>query len=106
MHGKVDVDAAARSLQSCPILCDPIDTSPPGSSVHGIFQAKVLDGVPLPSPKVDVTRTNFSACGIAIPFIIMIPNSPSKYTYLLFKENFKKFMQIIVQGGKDMAIIV
>ena len=121
MHGKVDVDAAARSLQSCPILCDPIDTSPPGSSVHGIFQAKVLDGVPLPSPKVDVTRTNFSAwflfslvllllslhsCGIAIPFIIMIPNSPSKYTYLLFKENFKKFVQIIVQGDKDMAIIV
>ena len=35
--------AAAKSLQSCPTLCDPIDSSLPGSSVHGIFQAKVLE---------------------------------------------------------------
>ena len=35
--------AAAKSLQSCPTLCDPTDYSPPGSSVHGIFQARVLE---------------------------------------------------------------
>ena len=35
--------AAAKSLQSCPTLCDPIDGSPPGSFVHGIFQARVLE---------------------------------------------------------------
>ena len=35
--------AAAKSLQSCPTLCDPIDGSPPGSSVHGIFQARALE---------------------------------------------------------------
>ena len=35
--------AAAKSLQSCPTLCDPRDGSPPGSSVHGIFQARVLE---------------------------------------------------------------
>ena len=35
--------AAAKSLQSCPTLCDPIDGSLPGSSVHGIFQARVLE---------------------------------------------------------------
>ena len=35
--------AAAKSLQSCPTLCDPIDGSPPGSSAHGIFQARVLE---------------------------------------------------------------
>ena len=34
---------AAKSLQSCLTLCDPIDASPPGSSVHGIFQARVLE---------------------------------------------------------------
>ena len=34
---------AAKSLQSCPTLCDPIDGSPPGSSVHGTFQARVLE---------------------------------------------------------------
>ena len=37
--------AAAKSLQSCPTLCDPMDCSPPGSSAHGIFQAKVLKWV-------------------------------------------------------------
>ena len=35
--------AAAKSLQSCPTLCDPMDCSPPGSPVHGIFQARVLE---------------------------------------------------------------
>ena len=36
--------AAAKSLQSCPTLSDPMNCSPPGSSVHGIFQARVLEG--------------------------------------------------------------
>ena len=35
--------AAAQLLRSCPTLCDPIDSSPPDSSVHGIFQARVLE---------------------------------------------------------------
>ena len=35
--------AAAKSLQLCPTLCDPIDGSPPGSSVNGVFQARVLE---------------------------------------------------------------
>ena len=35
--------AAAKSLQSCPTLSDPMDCSPPGSSIHGIFQARVLE---------------------------------------------------------------
>ena len=34
--------AAAKSLQSCPTLCDPIDGSPPGSPVPGILQARTL----------------------------------------------------------------
>ena len=36
--------------QSCPTLCSPMDCGPPGSSVHGIFQAKVLEWLPLPTP--------------------------------------------------------
>ena len=35
--------AAAKSLQSCPTLCDPMDCSLPGSSIHGTFQARVLE---------------------------------------------------------------
>ena len=37
--------AAAKSLQSCPTLCDPIDGSPPGSPVPGILQARALEWV-------------------------------------------------------------
>ena len=39
--------AAAKSLQSCPTLCDPIDGSPPGSPVPGILQARTLEWVPI-----------------------------------------------------------
>ena len=35
--------AAAKSLQSCPTLCNPIDGSPPGSPVPGILQARTLE---------------------------------------------------------------
>ena len=37
--------AAAKSLQSCPTLCNPIDGSPPSSSVHGILQERTLEWV-------------------------------------------------------------
>ena len=39
------VAAAAKSLQSCPTLCDPIGGSPPGSPVPGILQARTLERV-------------------------------------------------------------
>ena len=37
--------AAAKSLQLCPTLCDPIDRSPPGSPIPGILQARTLECV-------------------------------------------------------------
>ena len=40
-----DAAAAAKSRQSCPTLCDPIDGSPPDSSVPGILQARTLEWV-------------------------------------------------------------
>ena len=42
---KAAAAAAAKSLQSCPTLCDPIDGSPPGSPVPGLLQARILEGV-------------------------------------------------------------
>ena len=42
--------AAAKSLQSCLTLCDPIDGSPPGSPVPGILQQEHWSGLPFPSP--------------------------------------------------------
>ena len=40
---------SAKSLQSCPTLCDPIDGSPPGSPVPGILQARTLEWVAISS---------------------------------------------------------
>ena len=47
--GKPIYAAAAKSLQSCPTLCDPIDGSPPGSPVPGILQARTLEWVAISS---------------------------------------------------------
>ena len=44
-HAAAAAAAAARSLQSCPTLCDPIDGSPPGSPIPGILQARTLEWV-------------------------------------------------------------
>ena len=54
VHGKIIQEViiifiaaatAAKSLQSCPTLCDPIDYSPPGSTIPGILQARILEWV-------------------------------------------------------------
>ena len=46
LHGSAAAAAAAaKSLQSCPTLCEPIDGSPPGSPVPGILQARTLEWV-------------------------------------------------------------
>ena len=55
--------AAAKSLQSCLTLCDPMDCSQPGSSVHGISQARILEWVAIPFSRDNemvllVDRTN------------------------------------------------
>ena len=44
-HREKAAAAAAKSLQSCPTLCDPTDGSPPGSSIPGILQARTLEWV-------------------------------------------------------------
>ena len=41
----MQMNAAAKSLQLCPTLCDPIDGSPPGSAVPGILQARTVEWV-------------------------------------------------------------
>ena len=41
----------SEATQSCPTLGDPVDCSPPGSSIHGILQARYWSGLPFPSPR-------------------------------------------------------
>ena len=51
---------AAKSLQSCPTLCDPIDRSPPGSPIPGILQARILEWLPFPSPMQENEKWKWS----------------------------------------------
>ena len=52
--------AAAKSLQSCPTLCDPIDGSPPGSPVPGILQARTLEWVAISFPTCACMLSRFN----------------------------------------------
>ena len=53
---KAHTAAAAKSLQSCPTLCDPIDGSPPGSPVPGILQARLLEWVAISFSEKHILR--------------------------------------------------
>ena len=44
-RGFSDSDGSGLVAKSCPTLCDPMGCSPPGSSVHGIFKARMLEAV-------------------------------------------------------------
>ena len=71
----------AKSLQSCPILCDPVDCSLPGSSVHGILQAGTLEWVAMPSrgssqPR-DQTSISYVFYVAGALFITSAPGKPS-----------------------------
>ena len=52
--------AAAKSLQSCPTLCDPIDSSPPGSLSLGFSRQEHWSGLPFPSPMQESEKWKWS----------------------------------------------
>ena len=59
------IESESEVAQSCPTLCDPVDCSPPGSSVHGILQARILEWVAI-------------CCFKATHFVILCDSSPRK----------------------------
>ena len=59
---------AAKSLQSCPTLCDPIDSSPPGSPVPGILQARTLEWVAISFSKSASLAIIINVC-LTIPHL-------------------------------------
>ena len=58
---------AAKSPQSCPTLCDPIDGSPPGLPVPGILQARTWSGLPFPSPMHESEKWKWSTQSCPTP---------------------------------------
>ena len=58
--------------QSCPTLCDPMDCRLPGSTVHGIFQARILEWLPFPSPTLSSRVTLITTTLTLIPETMLI----------------------------------
>ena len=54
--------AAAKSLKSCPTLCNPIDGSPPGSPVPGILQARILEWVAISFSNASMHTKSLQSC--------------------------------------------
>ena len=66
-HANLHLSLRAELLQSCPILCNPMDCSPPGSFVNEIFQARILEWVVISysrgsSLTRDRTHTSYVSC--------------------------------------------
>ena len=71
------VKSESEVTQSCPTLLDPMDCSPPGSSVHGIFQARVLEwgAIAFSSLLLIVVKINPKCLVIFSPFFLIITNN-------------------------------
>ena len=78
-----------KSLQSCLTLCDTVDCSPSGFSVHGILQATILERVSMPSSRGSSQprdRTQISCMGRQV-FTTKSPGKPHLYLYLSMCTN-------------------
>ena len=77
----LDNNILFKVAQSCPIPCDPIDCSTPGSSIHGIFQARILEWV-----AISFSRGSFQPRGwtqISALQADSLPSEPPRKPYLL-----------------------
>ena len=99
--------AAAKSLQSCPTLCDSIDGSPPGSAIPGILQARILEWVAISFSnawKWKVNITHLLAC-----FAVMgTPSSIKKQTMVLpiFLDTLNNFYNLFLLNILQVFLII
>ena len=69
---------SSKVAQSCLTLCHPMDCSLPGSSVHGIFQARVWSGLPFPSPE-DLLNPGIEPGSPALQADTLLSEPPKRY---------------------------
>ena len=77
----------AKVLQSCPTLCNPVDCSPPGSSIHGILQERVLEWAAISSsrdlPEPGIKPTSLMFPSLACGFFTTSATWKAQNTYIL-----------------------
>ena len=105
----VHIHRCQTVCQSCPTLCDPMDRSPQGSSVHGIFQVRILEWVAISSSRAssqprDQTYVSCVSCIAGRFFTTEPPGKPmlirlcSKSFKLVFSSMWTKNFQIYMLG--------
>ena len=80
--------AAAKSLQLCPTLCDPVDGSPPGSSVHRTLQARTLEWVAISFSNILDT--------VLYKYVLQVflPSLTCLFIFLLVPSKWQKFLSV------------
>ena len=104
----VNYSEVSEVAQSCPTLCDPVDCSPPGSSIHGILQARILEWVAIsfsrgsswPRDRTQVSliagrRFNLWATREALLLGIMLYSSSLEFIHLAKLKLYLLFIYIL-----------
>ena len=89
MHGITESDRTERLhdtsgalvTKSCPTLCDSADCSPPGSSVHGILQTRILEWVAMPSSR-DLPNSGTEPRSAILQADSLLSEPPGKHIYI------------------------
>ena len=96
--------AAAKSLQLCPTLCDPIDSSPPGSPVPGILQARALEWVAIAFSWSLLKFMSFESVVLSNYIILCFPVS---FCLQSFQASGSFLMsQLFTSGGQSIGALV
>ena len=87
----VSAAAAAKSFQSCPTLCDPVDGSPPGSAVSGILQARTLEWVAISFSNYYIAKWISYTYTYIPSFLYFLPISVTTKCWVEFPELYSRF---------------
>ena len=96
--------ATAKSIQSCPTLCDPIDGSPPGSPTPGILQARTLEWVAIffsSNTSIKPFKNNFFQPLFSLP----LPLALEEKIYLINKFSFKLHFSLMREILKNKILL-
>ena len=102
IHIYIYVYTCAKSLQSCSILCNPMDCSPPDSSVHGVLQARVLECVAMLSSRgiASTQESNLYLMSLALTGIFFTTSTTwevqYKHTYIHTYTHTRMYIYIYI----------
>ena len=107
------VKSESEVAQSCPTLSDPMDCSLPGSSVHGIFQAKYWSGVPLPSLPGRIDLPNLKRVSDSLQVLqegfahsLSYCNFANMLTYCIFRPAIPQLEFVLELSGRLVKTLI